>query len=95
MNRLGLRAHAILERMRSTPNTSGEPGADRVPSGETAGARTIRELRELIAALDRRVPQVQRAGELSIARIAAELRARAVSRIQDLEREIAPAVNAQ
>lgn len=50
-------------------------------------SNTVRELRELIAALDRRVPQVQRAGEVSIAREAAALKARALKRIEELERE--------
>ncbi len=49
----------------------------------------VRELEELIAALDRRVPQVQRAGEASIAREAAALKARALKRIEELEREAA------
>jgi hypothetical protein len=49
----------------------------------------VRELLELIAALDRRVPQVQRAGEASIARDAAALKARALKRIEELEREAA------
>jgi hypothetical protein len=44
-------------------------------------------LRELIAALDRRVPQVQRAGEIAIAREAAALRTRAVKRLEELERD--------
>ncbi len=48
----------------------------------------IRELQELIAALDRRVPQVQRAGEASIARDAAALKARALRRIEELERVV-------
>jgi len=43
------------------------------------------ELRELIAALDRRMPSVQRAGETTIARDAAALRARAVKRLEELE----------
>ena len=47
----------------------------------------VRELLELIAALDRRVPQVQRAGESSIARDAAALKVRALKRIEELERE--------
>ena len=42
----------------------------------------VRELLELIAALDRRVPQVQRAGEASIARDAAALKGRALKRIE-------------
>jgi len=45
----------------------------------------VRELLELIAALDRRVPQVQRAGEVSIARDAAALKARALQRIEELK----------
>jgi hypothetical protein len=45
------------------------------------------ELLELIAALDRRVPQAQRAGEASIARDAAALKARALKRLTELERE--------
>jgi hypothetical protein len=47
----------------------------------------VRELHELIAALDRRVPQVQRAGEVAIANAAAVLRAEAVKRIAEIERE--------
>jgi hypothetical protein len=47
----------------------------------------VRELLELIAAIDRRVPQIQRAGEASIARDAARLKARALERIKELERE--------
>jgi hypothetical protein len=46
-------------------------------------------LHELIAALDRRVPQVERSGEASIARAAAALRAETVKRIADLEQEAA------
>jgi hypothetical protein len=43
-----------------------------------------RELEELIAALDRRVPRVERAGEAAIARDAAALRAKAVVRLAEL-----------
>ena len=50
-------------------------------------AEAIRELLELIDALDRRVPHVERAGEAAIARDAAELRARAMERIEELERD--------
>jgi hypothetical protein len=56
---------------------------------EMTSTRVVRQLRELIAALDRRVPQVLRAGEASIARDAAALRARASKRIEELERETA------
>ena len=43
-----------------------------------------RELKELIAALDRRVPHVERAGEAEIAQEAANLRAKAVRRLEEL-----------
>ena len=43
-----------------------------------------RELEELIAALDRRVPRVERAGEAAIAREAAALREKAVDRLAEL-----------
>jgi hypothetical protein len=49
----------------------------------------VRELEELIAALDRRVPRVQEAGEADIARDAAALRAKAVERLAELARETA------
>ena len=52
--------------------------------------RTIRELYELIEALDRRVPQVERAGEISIARAASVLRSEALRRIEELERDAKP-----
>jgi hypothetical protein len=49
-------------------------------------ARVLRHLRELVAALDRRVPHCERVGEVRIARDAAELRDRAMKRIAELER---------
>jgi hypothetical protein len=58
---------------------------------ETGRERTMRELHELIAALDRRVPKIERAGEVAIARASAELRVAALRRIEELEREIADA----
>jgi hypothetical protein len=49
----------------------------------TAGELT-RELEELIAALDRRLPRVEQAGEAAIARDAAALRAKASNRLAEL-----------
>jgi len=63
---------------------------DRARGAETTRTRTVRELHELIEALDRRLPQVQRAGETSIARAAAALRAEALRRIEELERDATP-----
>lgn len=50
--------------------------------------RTLRDLHELIAALDRRVPRVERCGEVAIARAAAKLRDEARARVADLERAL-------
>jgi hypothetical protein len=55
-------------------------------------AQTVRELLELIAALDRRVPQVERVGEISIARAASALKLEALKRIEELERELSPSL---
>jgi hypothetical protein len=62
---------------------------DETMAGESARERTIRELHELVAALDRRVPQVQRVGEAEIAQAGANLRARALRRIEELEQAAA------
>ena len=55
---------------------------------EAVRTRTLRNLRELIAALDRRVPQIEDTGEIVIARDAAALREKAMQRITELESEI-------
>jgi hypothetical protein len=46
-----------------------------------------RELEELIAALDRRLPRVEQAGEAAIAHDAAALRAKAVERLAELAKD--------
>ena len=53
-------------------------------------SQLIRELQELITALDRRLPQLSRAGEASIARDAAALKAGALKRIAELEGHESP-----
>lgn len=58
---------------------------DQATGAATARARTVRELHELIAALDRRMPQVHRLGELAIAQAAAALRIEASKRLEELE----------
>jgi hypothetical protein len=50
---------------------------------------TIVQLVELIAAIDRRLPQVQRAGEAVIANAAMHLKTEATKRIVELEAEVA------
>jgi hypothetical protein len=56
-------------------------------TGTASRTRALRRLHELVAALDRRVPQVERAGEATIAREAAALRKKALKRIAELESE--------
>jgi hypothetical protein len=51
-----------------------------------AGQTLLDDLRELVAALDRRVPRLEREGERAIARDAAALRDEAMKRITELER---------
>ena len=50
-------------------------------------AELLRELQELVEALDRRLPRVEQAGEAAIARDAAALRATALKRLQELKQE--------
>ena len=55
--------------------------------GISTAHRIVTTLRELISALDRRVPQVNRPGELRIARDAQTLRGAAVAQIEALRRQ--------
>ena len=50
--------------------------------------RTIRDLREFIDALDRRIPQVHKLGEEGIASAALMLRAQALARIIEIQRDM-------
>jgi hypothetical protein len=59
--------------------------ADKKTADEADRTRALRHLRELIAALDRRVPHIERIGEITIARDAATLRKKALARIAQLE----------
>jgi hypothetical protein len=55
----------------------------KIADGDRAIAQ--RRLRELIAALDRRVPHCERVGEVEIARAATALRTKAEQRLAKLE----------
>jgi hypothetical protein len=61
--------------------------AQRRPPMTMGVDQLARELRELIAALDRRVPRLERADELSIASDAAALKAKALKRLEELSAE--------
>ena len=52
---------------------------------EKSRRRLIADLRELIEALDRRVPHIEREGEQRIARDSAELKKTAQKRLAELE----------
>jgi hypothetical protein len=58
-----------------------------------AGSATLVEiagqLQELIAAIDRRLPQEQRSADAAITDVAARLRIEAVKRLREIEYEIA------
>ena len=54
---------------------------------EIARTKLIADLRELVGALDQRVPHMERAGEAAIAREAATLRDKALKRIAQLEKK--------
>ena len=61
----------------------------RVPVRARDLKATLVELSELIAAIDRRLPQVQRSGESVIANAAMRLRIEASKRISEIELELA------
>ena len=64
-----------------------QPSPKHLGGGLLLDSVNIRKLRDFIEALDRRLPQVQRAGEAAIARDAVTLRARALEQIAELEQE--------
>ena len=55
-------------------------------SGAGNSKQMIEDLGELIAAIGRRVPRLERSGEVDIARDAAALKAKALDRIAQLQR---------
>ena len=56
-----------------------------VAKNKRSTVERVRQLRELIQALDSRVPHVEREGEEDIARDARALREKAVQRLAELE----------
>ena len=61
--------------------------ADKQTSVDVNRADAQRQLRELIAALDRRLPHCERVGEVEIVRAATALRKKAEQRLATLEAE--------
>lgn len=58
---------------------------DAVTEKSATPAHQVRLLKELIDALERRVPRIERLGEVQIARDAASLKKKALKRIAELE----------
>jgi hypothetical protein len=58
---------------------------DDISTTPASRQRMIDDLRELITALDRRVPRLEATGEIDIASDAARLRDKALERIAELE----------
>lgn len=75
---------ALREMWRGLERRAPSGGAHRIAPVAVTTTELVRELEELIAALDRRVPRVEQAGEAAIARDAARLRAKAVARLAQI-----------
>ncbi|HEX7281191.1 MAG TPA: hypothetical protein VF239_03990 [Vicinamibacterales bacterium] len=69
------------------PETSTHKAPESASARASAKAE-IRDLAELIAALDRRVPRIERNGEATIVRAAATLKSEAIKRIAVLEQRL-------
>ena len=78
---------AVHQMRRGLERVAAEVVAHRGATMAVSHGQLARELRELIAALDRRVPQLERAEETGIARDAAQLRAQAIKRLAELVEE--------
>ena len=72
---------ALLTAARGNQRMSDTPRTDK-------SKQQIRHLRELIAALDRRVPRIERVGEADIARDAAALKKKALERLAELQADV-------
>jgi hypothetical protein len=59
---------------------------EKILSSVPSASRVLSALEDLVSALDRRVPHVERAGEVRLAREAQLLRQEAVTRIEKLKR---------
>jgi hypothetical protein len=72
-------------KLTGSKSTRGDTKADETEASRAARLKMIEDLRELVSALDRRVPHLERTGEIEIARDAAALRKKALERIACLE----------
>jgi hypothetical protein len=90
-NRIALWTKRSAVERKTNGNMKSGSGVDSMTAKKTsagAGGAIQRRLRELIAALDRRVPHIERVDEAEIARAAAALRKKAVQRLTEVETEL-------
>jgi hypothetical protein len=80
------RGPTVLLAMCPDPVYEVESAMSDTPRNDTS--KQIRHLRELIAALDRRLPRIERAGEAQIARDAAALKKKALDRLAELQGDV-------
>jgi len=73
------------ERSCSPHNSGARIAVAMKASGDPDRKRVVRHLRQLIDALNRRVPHIERVGEAKIARDAADLMGKALERVKELE----------
>jgi len=71
--------------VRQTACTDVHQMCERRMTHESSPSEVLAALRELVEALDRRVPQAERSGETRISKDAAMLRSEAVTRIEALQ----------
>ena len=85
-----LALHGMRRGLESKPAVEhdAEVVAEVTPPDVSDLKETVHQLTELIAAIDRRLPQVQRSGEAAIANTAMRLRSEAQERIDELKREV-------
>ena len=72
-------------KLTGSTSTRGDTKAGETEASRAARLKMIEDLRELVSALERRVPHLERTGEVEIARDAAALRRKALERIACLE----------
>ena len=72
-------------KLTGSKSTRGDTKAGETEASRAARLKMIEDLRELVSALERRVPHLERTGEVEIARDAAALRRKALERIACLE----------
>ena len=83
---LGLPVPTYREKLHLSARKGKSAMRDTLPEDKTK--QQMRHLRELIAALDKRQPRIERVGETDIARDAAALKKKALQRLAELQGDV-------